>query len=342
MPFAEDVRRYTFASLDRLLNKKGEPITNHPYLPTDEQLSAMEDFVDAMDLTDAGDKDEDGQAFISTSENLQLTCLSFRNREPWFDTRYSYNPAIHRTKQAQFHAAVVEDLELHPLPPPHPELLKYLEPPRRVVRRARKVLEECKEVFKVKEVPKRVVKPRRKDGHVYASGDDNEPLLLEKLQRTQSQLRRSQSRFSMSQSQFNPASPKSQRRTQKVVNSDDSATETEDEDEILLDKAGPSTVKSEKAATPPLTPDPKEDQSQEVHLGKAPGRIIGEAYPLTDFKKNIADGDIVSKAVEDLGLVIQDIVVKPFAYKRNEEMLDCMKAFRLVALQVCFLFSLPL
>ena len=63
MPFAEDVRRYTFASLDRLLNKKGEPITNHPYLPTDEQLSAMEDFVDAMDLTDAGDKDEDGQAF---------------------------------------------------------------------------------------------------------------------------------------------------------------------------------------------------------------------------------------------------------------------------------------
>lgn len=60
MPFAEDVRKYTFASLERLINKKGEPITKHPYIPTDDQLTAMEDFVDAMDLMDAGEKDEEG------------------------------------------------------------------------------------------------------------------------------------------------------------------------------------------------------------------------------------------------------------------------------------------
>jgi len=60
MPFADDVRRYTFASLNNLVNKKGEVLTEHAYLPTDEQLEAMDNFVDAMDLMDAGDKDEEG------------------------------------------------------------------------------------------------------------------------------------------------------------------------------------------------------------------------------------------------------------------------------------------
>lgn len=234
---------------------------------------------------------------------------------------------------------MVDDLNVHPLPPPHPELLKFLEPPRKVVKRARAAVEECKEAFKIKEVPKRVIRPRRKDGHVYANGDDNEPLLLEKLQRTQSQLRRnrSQSQFKTSQSQrFNSSSPKSQRRSQKRVTVDDSATESEEEEDLLLDKAGPSTIKQEsKVTTPPLTPASKRSASPEVDLGRAPGRIIGSAYPLTDFKKNIVDGDLVTKAVEDLAWVIEDIILKPFASRRTDEMIDCMKALRQVALQVC-------
>jgi len=60
MPFADDVRKYTFASLDLLINKKGEALTEHPYLPADDQLEAMDNFVDAMDLMDAGEKDEEG------------------------------------------------------------------------------------------------------------------------------------------------------------------------------------------------------------------------------------------------------------------------------------------
>lgn len=60
MPFADDVRKYTFASLDRLVSKKGEVIPQHPYLPTEDQLEAMETFVDAMDLMEAGDKDDEG------------------------------------------------------------------------------------------------------------------------------------------------------------------------------------------------------------------------------------------------------------------------------------------
>jgi len=60
MPFADDVRRYTFASLDKLISKSGEVITKHPYIPTEFQQDIMNDFVDAMDLMTAGDKDEEG------------------------------------------------------------------------------------------------------------------------------------------------------------------------------------------------------------------------------------------------------------------------------------------
>ena len=60
MPFAEDVRNCPFPSLENLISKKGERITSHPYLPTEEQMEAMDHFVDAMNLMDAGEKDEDG------------------------------------------------------------------------------------------------------------------------------------------------------------------------------------------------------------------------------------------------------------------------------------------
>ena len=60
MPFADDVRKYTFPSLNTLLNRKGERVSSHPFLPTDEQLEAMDNFVDAMDLMHAGEKDENG------------------------------------------------------------------------------------------------------------------------------------------------------------------------------------------------------------------------------------------------------------------------------------------
>lgn len=60
VPFAEDVRNFPFPSLENLVSKKGERVTSHPYLPTEEQTEAMEHFVDAMNLMDAGEKDEDG------------------------------------------------------------------------------------------------------------------------------------------------------------------------------------------------------------------------------------------------------------------------------------------
>jgi ATP-dependent DNA helicase 2 subunit 2 len=60
MPFADDVRKYTFSPLQNLSNRKGERVTRHPYLPTVEQIESMDRFVDAMDLMEAGEKDDDG------------------------------------------------------------------------------------------------------------------------------------------------------------------------------------------------------------------------------------------------------------------------------------------
>jgi len=59
MPFADDLRKYTFHSLDKLYNKKGGTIEHHPNIPTDEMMTAMDKFVDSMDLMDAGEKDEE-------------------------------------------------------------------------------------------------------------------------------------------------------------------------------------------------------------------------------------------------------------------------------------------
>lgn len=60
MPFADDIRKYSFPSLTELISKKGERIMIHPSLPTKVQFDAMDEFVDAMDLMHAGDKDESG------------------------------------------------------------------------------------------------------------------------------------------------------------------------------------------------------------------------------------------------------------------------------------------
>jgi ATP-dependent DNA helicase 2 subunit 2 len=60
MPFGDDVRKYTFSSLQNLSNRKGERVTKHPYLPTAEQIESIDRFVDAMDLMEAGEKDDNG------------------------------------------------------------------------------------------------------------------------------------------------------------------------------------------------------------------------------------------------------------------------------------------
>ncbi|KAG2160210.1 SPOC domain-like protein [Suillus bovinus] len=283
MPFADDVRKYTFASLENLVSKNGESITKHPYLPTEDQLQAMGRFIDSMDIMDSGEKDDEGKPV------------------PWYDTQQSYNPAIHRTKQALFHSAVVNDITSNPLPPPHPELLRYINPPRWALEASKDAIAECKAVFKVKEVPKKATKVR-KDGHVRAVDEDEDMLLLDKKPAA-SQV---------------PVSLELGARLAKKSAASDSETEEESDQEPLLLEKRPFNA----------LPTPERSMSPDVDPGRAPGRIIGSTYPLRDFKTNLAQGDVVTKAVEDMGVIIKEVVLRPFASRRHKEMIECMIAMR--------------
>ncbi|KAG2345381.1 SPOC domain-like protein [Suillus weaverae] len=291
MPFADDVRKYTFASLEKLVSKNGESVIKHPYLPTEDQLEAMGKFIDTMDIMDSGEKDDEGEPV------------------PWYDTRQSYNPAIHRTKQALFHSAVVNDITGNPLPPPHPELLKYINPPQWALKASKDTIAECKAVFKVKEVPKKAAKAR-KDGHVRAMDEDEDMLLLDKKPAA------SRKGQELSASQV-PVSPKLARPAKKSAASDSETEEESDQEPLLLEKRPFNAL-----------PTPERSMSPDVDPGRAPGRIIGSTYPLRDFKSNLAQGDVVTKAVEDMGVIIKEVVLRPFASRRHKEMIECMIAMR--------------
>lgn len=104
---------------------------------------------------------------------------------------------------------------------------------------------------------------------------------------------------------------------------DDSETEPESDVDIWLS----SSKKGAKLPTPSPEPGIITDPQ------RAPGRIIGMATPLADFKNNISQGDVVSKAVEDLGWVVKEVVLRPFAARRHAEMIECLNKLREACLQ---------
>ena len=109
---------------------------------------------------------------------------------------------------------------------------------------------------------------------------------------------------------------------------DDSSTESETEDEDAED-----LLDRKPRAPAPALPTPAPEPEPEVDRGQAPGRIIGSTYPLEDFRTNLVRGDVVTKAVEDLCAVITEVVLRPFAARRAEEMVQCMVELRRACLE---------
>jgi len=177
---------------------------------------------------------------------------------------------------------------------------------------------------------------RRKDGHV--SGEDEDILDLgAPISKREVPM--------VSSTSFSRASPE-----KLDVMDVDSGTDASEEDILATVKKripqpvqSPSKIVPQKSYTPVHLPDialptparSPSSVSPPTDPGLVTGRIIGNSSPLKDFKENIMKGDFVSQAVRDLGLVIKEIVTKPFSSRRHEEMLACLKAMREVALQVC-------
>jgi len=154
-------------------------------------------------------------------------------------------------------------------------------------------------------VPKKVGRVKKDTSHAHVLDDeDDEMLLLDK--------------------------PAVSQKPSQTAGIDNAGSETEDSDEeLLLDKAAPAKKRrlSKDKGFEPL-PTPARSQSPAIDNGREPGRIIGTTYPLKDFKANISRGDLVTKAVEDFAFVIRQIVTRPFAHRRQEECLECLRLMR--------------
>ncbi|THU87767.1 SPOC domain-like protein [Dendrothele bispora CBS 962.96] len=339
MPFADDVRKYTFPSLERLVTKTGKVLTEHPCLPTEEQCEAMDNFVEAMDLMRA-DKDPE------TGKHIE-----------WHTPIQSYNPALHRVKQAMFHCSVVNDLVTDPLDPPHPDLLKYFEPPKKVLKRSRDAVDDLVNKLKVKEIVKKP-KKARKDEHAHAANEDEEPLLLapkpSSLFQSQLSIKDEDHSGTAAESTSSSAKPKPELKVKK----EDDGSETEDDSDDDLQgpqaiKAAPSkasTSNSNPLPTPArsLSPrahsisqsglqNPSMDVDTDIDPQRDPDRVVGRTKPLEDFRKTIQDPSSVPstkvKAIKDIGDVILGIALAPFASRREEELKDCLKEMRRAALE---------
>jgi ATP-dependent DNA helicase 2 subunit 2 len=153
-PFREDLKRFTFPPLDRVINRDGKELLEHASLPTTEMMSCMDEMVDSMDLMEAAE-DEDGQP---TS---------------WFKCVESFNPAIHAIKEA------VSWRVFHPddtvLPQPHKEVIKYLEMPDTIKERSDSLGKRCREIFDLKSfypIDKKVAR-RQAEDRARERGDDD-------------------------------------------------------------------------------------------------------------------------------------------------------------------------
>jgi ATP-dependent DNA helicase 2 subunit 2 len=171
-------------------------------------------------------------------------------------------------------------------------------------------------------VPKRVTRPRKND-HARAQDDDDEVLLLDRVAPSSHPQNRSHSQLEASGSQLQHETSSAVAKHAIPRRDDDSATESESDEDVWL----PSSKKGAKLPTPSPEPAIVTDPQ------RAPGRIIGMAAPLADFKHNISQGDVVSKAVEDLGWVVKEVVLRPFAGRRHAEMITCLNELREVCLQ---------
>ncbi|NXD24399.1 XRCC5 protein, partial [Spelaeornis formosus] len=145
LPYMEDLRQYVFSSLK---NRK-------KYLPTADQLSAVDSLIDSMSLVH-----EDGETF-----------------EDLFKPSRIPNPHFQRLYQCLQHKAFHPD---KPLPPIEQHLLEMLEMPCVVRERCQAPLERVKALFPLKEVGKKKEEKTAQD--IFKDHEDEPSLKKPKIE----------------------------------------------------------------------------------------------------------------------------------------------------------------
>ncbi|NWV44801.1 XRCC5 protein, partial [Daphoenositta chrysoptera] len=145
LPYMEDLRQYVFSSLKN--SKK--------YIPTADQLSAVDSLIDSMNLVH-----EDGETF-----------------EDLFKPSKIPNPHFQRLYQCLQHKAFHPD---KPLPPIEQHLLEMLEMPCVVRERCQAPLERVKALFPLKEVGKKKEEKTAQD--IFKDNEDEPSLKKPKIE----------------------------------------------------------------------------------------------------------------------------------------------------------------
>ncbi|KAL1411229.1 ATP-dependent DNA helicase yku80 [Vanrija albida] len=292
LPFADDEHRFWFPSLTKYKSTTGKTITEHPYIPTEEQCDLMDELVKGMDLDQAGElieKDEGEEDDEDEEEEPE--------HRPWFDPALSYNPVIHRTKEAIFHASLTPDLEADPLPPPHPDLVKYFHTPPEVAQRVEKVTERLKEALDIKKVAPRV----RKRANAEGLRDDEGYIDIDDL-------------FDDEPTDTKPAEPKIEL-----------TTPTKPKVEPSSQADAKSSIADDPDFIAPLPAKTKPKPKS--------GRLVSNERPLEDFQALVqGEGDVFRKAIQDLGVVVRENVAASFSRQAFPLALKCLEEARSTAL----------
>ncbi|GAA6003096.1 uncharacterized protein JCM10292_002859, partial [Rhodotorula paludigena] len=162
-PFAEDLRQFQLGSLERLFNRKGKRVHDNKLLPTEEMDDAMDDFVDAMDLTEAGPPDEEG------------------NPTEFFSVEDSFSPAIHNIQNTLVFRLSNPDGDLPPVPP---VLTKYMDPPASLAAQSEEAAQKVLRAFDIRRVPPKPKKINKRNQN-YAQPDLEDEIELDAIFGTQ-------------------------------------------------------------------------------------------------------------------------------------------------------------
>ncbi|XP_035659820.1 X-ray repair cross-complementing protein 5-like [Branchiostoma floridae] len=142
LPFMEDMRKYTFSSLH----------PNNKNQPSDDQLSAVDDLIDNMNLV-MPDKDEDGK------------------QQQYLKPKLTFNPHLQRLYQCLSARALNPDDPQ--LPPPNQTILNYLQPQQDLLTQAQPCVDKIKAAFPLEVVTKK--KEETTAQNIFGGGDDAEP-----------------------------------------------------------------------------------------------------------------------------------------------------------------------
>ncbi|KAH8673632.1 SPOC like C-terminal domain-containing protein [Xylariales sp. PMI_506] len=156
VPFAEDVRKYPFPPLDKVMTVSNNVLTKHRFLPSKDLVETMSEFVDAMDIS-TYERDDEGSQTQEYAPVDDVFC-----------------PPLHRINQVVRHRAIHPDGDVPPIPT---ILLKYAQPDQDLIGAAKSRLEDLTETAEVKKVPPKAKGKRQREQVKPISGLDVDALL---------------------------------------------------------------------------------------------------------------------------------------------------------------------